>query len=110
MVQVLLHSLRKHTREHDRDSQMAYQHEHINVLGVSSLDQMFGTINEASGGDWEDGIFTAVMKKANQHLLKNKLTTWVTLDGPLHEEWCASMNGLFNREKVSFMDDGEHTF
>ena len=43
------------------------------------------------------------MKKANQHLLKNKLSTWVTLDGPLHEEWCASMNGLFNRDKVTIV-------
>ena len=50
MVEVLLHSLRKHTREHDRDSQMAYHHEHINVLAVSSLNQMFGTINDEASG------------------------------------------------------------
>lgn len=79
---------------------MAYHHEHINVLAVSSLDQMFGCINEANDG-WDDGIFTALVKKANQNLLKNKLSTWVSLDGPLLDEWCASMNGLFNKEKVT---------
>ena len=50
MVEVLLHALRKHTREYDRDSQMAYHHEHINVLAVSSLNQMFGTINDEASG------------------------------------------------------------
>jgi hypothetical protein len=99
VVRILLESLRQLAQQRDKENHMSYRHQHINVLAVSSLNQMFGCINEAD--EWVDGIFTVTMKKANQHLLKHKLSTWITLDGALHDGWCSYMNGLFSDEKVS---------
>lgn len=70
----------------------------MNVLAVSSLHQMFGHMNTSN--EWVDGVFTVAMKKANQQLIMHKLSTWITLDGPLCDEWCWYLESLLNDSKV----------
>lgn len=98
IVSTLMESLRRLTSQTSKDSSLSYKHEHINVLAVTSLDQMFGYMNSAN--EWVDGIFTTVMKKSNQQLTTHKLSTWITLDGPLRDGWCLYLESLINESKV----------
>uniref|UniRef100_A0A7M5WVD3 Uncharacterized protein n=2 Tax=Clytia hemisphaerica TaxID=252671 RepID=A0A7M5WVD3_9CNID len=103
LVQILIQSLGILAEETDKENHITYHQEHINVLAVSSLEQIFGCINEA--GDWVNGVFTVALKKANQSLLQHKQSTWITLDGPLHDGWCSALNGLFEQRKVYMQPD-----
>ena len=85
-----------HSPEH---SLWSYKHEQLNVLAVRDLSLMFGYIDGT--GDWVDGVFTALMKKANQQLAGHKISTWISLDGPLHDGWCCKLRSLIESSKVT---------
>ena len=76
----------------------SYKQVHINVLSVANLKLMFGYMDENC--EWVDGVFTTIMKKANQQLTVHKSSTWITLDGPLHDEWCSALKTLVKEDKV----------
>lgn len=102
IVSTLIESLRQLVTQTSKESSLSYKQEHINVLAVPSLDQMFGHVNSAD--EWVDGVFTVVMKKANQKLIMHKLSTWITLDGPLCEGWCLYLESLLNESKVCTLE------
>ena len=78
---------------------MSYKHEQLNVLAVSQLKLMFGYLDQSD--DWVDGVFTWLMRKANQQLAVHKICTWITLDGPLHDDWCCKLRNLVQSSKVT---------
>lgn len=98
IVSTLIEALRQMDMQSYEECSMSYKHEHITVLAVSSLDQMFGYTNAVN--EWVEGVFTVAMKKANQRLVMHTLCTWITLDGPLCDEWCFHLESLLNQSKV----------
>ncbi len=73
--------------------------ERINVLAVADLSLMFGYMKPS--GDWADGVFTSIWKRANKHHTVNKTTTWLCFDAPITDAWCENLKSVLDRGKVS---------
>ena len=76
----------------------AHKLQRINPLAVSDLSLMFGQLG--ANGDWLDGIFTSYWRKANKEHNVHRTTTWLCLDGPLHQGWAENLSSVLDNGKV----------
>ena len=72
--------------------------ERINVQAVSDLSLIFGAVKPS--GDWEDGLFTSLWRKANKQYTVHKTTTWLCFDAPVQDSWCACLKSVIDEGKV----------
>lgn len=91
--------------KHDSAGTQVHTHklQRINPLAVSDLSLVFGKL--CPNGDWIDGIFTYYWRKANKQHNVHETTTWLCLDGPLHESWAENLSSVLDSGKV-----GRHCF
>lgn len=95
-VSILIEALKKMFSR--KNTSCSYKHDHVNILATSDLNFMFGFTNDF--GDWVDGVVPNLLKKAGQNFSRHTCSTWITLDGPLHDYWCYKLKALIGQEKV----------
>ncbi|CAL1527205.1 unnamed protein product [Lymnaea stagnalis] len=76
----------------------------INPMVVDDTSLMFGALG--NNKDWLDGIFTHAIRKAN----RNISTTWMCLDGNLHQSWADNLNSILAGDKVLHLKNGDKLF
>ena len=57
-------------------------------------------------GNWKDGVFNEILKKAN----RNESVTWLCLDGPLESVWTEYFAGILDKRKVFTFGNGDQLF
>lgn len=105
-VSILIEALKKMFSR--KNTSCSYKHDHVNILATSDLNFMFGFTNDF--GDWVDGVVPNLLKKAGQNFSRHTCSTWITLDGPLHDYWCYKLKALIGQEKVSIKPDLERIY
>ena len=79
----------------------AHKRQYMNPLAVSDPALMLGRLN--SSGDFDDGIFPACWRNANNNHRLHKWTTCICLDAPLHAGWTENLNSALDKGEVSLI-------
>ncbi|RDD45872.1 Dynein heavy chain 5, axonemal [Trichoplax sp. H2] len=107
MISTLIDALSLCSKNDQGDGSKKHIHrlQKINPTAVSNLSLMFGRLNASN--DWEDGIFTALWRKANKNLAT---TTWLCLDATLAPYWADNLNCIIGNGRSLDLLNGERLF
>ena len=68
-----------------------------------SVQELYGR-HDAQTGDWSDGIFTALWRRASR---RSDVAAWILLDGPVDPLWVESLNTVLDDTKLLTIPNNE---
>ena len=75
----------------------------LNPKAVTA-EQLFGRMDPTSSGDWIDGVFSHLWRKANR---EKNVSIWLTCDGPIDTLWVESLNTVLDDNKLLTLANGD---
>ena len=70
------------------------------------LTELFGRINHKTK-EWQDGVYTRVMRAHASSDLKNSAERWIVLDGDVDPDWVESLNSVMDDNKMLTLSNNE---
>eukprot|EP00794_Sanderia_malayensis_P000407 gene407-1042_t len=107
-IESLVEALNEHAMSKQLDGNnktRMHKLEHINVVAVDNLSLMFGMMK--SSGDWADGVFTSIWKRANKQHTVAKTTNWLCFDAPITDAWNENLKSVLDRGQYLTMANVE---